>query len=238
LKDKRVRQAIMYALDRKFIVDTVWFGFGKPATGPIVSTSPFYTTEGVPQYPFDPAKANKILDEAGLKRGADNLRFKLTQEYPPGPETARQAEYMKQALGRVGIDLELRSVDLATFIRKIYGEYDFNLSQNYLYTLPDPTLGVERLYVTSNIKKGTPFANAAGYSNPELDSVFEAARTENDLAKRKALFATAQRIIQEDLPVLNLFELKLATLASAKLMNHTITADGPYASFKDVYFQK
>jgi peptide/nickel transport system substrate-binding protein len=237
LKDKRVRQAMLHALDRKFIADNIWFGYAKPATGPIASSSPFYTREGVPQYPHDVARANKILDDAGFKRGAGNMRFKVSLTFPPvQPEIPRTAEYIKQALGRVGIDVELQNIDLATFIRQVYA-WDFALTQNYLYLLPDPTLGVQRLYVSSNIKKGTPFANAAGYENKDVDAAFTAAQTENDFAKRKELFARAQRIIQEDLPAFNLLELTFTTLFNAKLVNHTLGADGPYGSFKDTYLQ-
>ncbi|HYB44068.1 MAG TPA: ABC transporter substrate-binding protein, partial [Candidatus Methylomirabilis sp.] len=235
LKDGRVRHAILHALDRKFIADNLWFGFAKPATGPIASSSPFYTTQGVPQYPYDVARANTILDEAGYKRGAGNMRFKITLTFAPiQPEVPRTAEYIKQALARVGIDVDLQNLDLATFIRQVYN-WEFELTQNYLYLLPDPTLGVQRLYVGSNIKKGTPFANAAGYENKEVDAVFAAAQTENDAAKRKELFARAQRLIQEDLPALNLLELSFVTLYSTKLFNHTMGADGPYGSFKDTY---
>jgi peptide/nickel transport system substrate-binding protein len=237
LKDKRVRHAMLHALDRKFIADNIWFGFAKPATGPIVSSSPFYTTQGVPQYPYDVAKANTILDEAGLKRGAGNMRFKVGLTFPPvQPEVPRTAEYIKQALGRVGIDVELRNIDIATFIRQVYN-WEFDLTQNYLYLLPDPTLGVQRLYISANIKKGTPFANAAGYENKDVDAAFTAAQTENDQAKRKELFARAQRQIQEDLPALNLLELSFVTLYNSKLVNHTMGADGPYGSFRDTYFQ-
>jgi peptide/nickel transport system substrate-binding protein len=237
LKDKHVRQAIMHALDRKFIADNIWFGFAKPATGPIMSSSPFYTTQGVPQYPYDVARANKILDDAGYKRGAGNMRFKVSLTFPPvQPEIPRTAEYIKQALGRVGIDVELRNIDIATFIRQVYN-WEFELTQNYLYLLPDPILGVQRLYVSSNIKKGTPFANAAGYESKEVDAVFAAAQTENDLGKRKELFARAQRLIQEDLPAFNLMELSFVTLYNTKVVNHTLGADGPYGSFKDTYLQ-
>lgn len=235
VKDKRVRQAIMHALDRKFIADNLWFGFAKPATGPLVSTSPFYTTQGVPQYPYDVAKANSILDEAGLKRGAGNMRFKVSLTFPPvQPEIPRTAEYIKQALARVGIDVELKNIDLATFIRQVYN-WEFELTQNYLYLLPDPTLGVQRLYISGNIKKGTPFANAAGYENKEVDEAFAAAQTEINPAKRKDLFAKVQRIIQEDLPVFNLLELSFVTLYNTKLHNHTMGADGPYGSFRETY---
>ena len=204
---------------------------------PIASSSPFYTTQGVPQYPYDVARANAILDEAGYKRGAGNMRFKIALTFPPvQPEIPRTAEYIKQALARVGIDVELRNIDLATFIRQVYN-WEFELTQNYLYLLPDPTLGVQRLYISGNIKKGTPFANAAGYENKDVDAAFAAAQTENDLAKRKELFARAQRLIQEDLPAFNLFELSFVTLYNSKLVNHTMGADGPYGSFRDTYLQ-
>jgi len=152
------------------------------------------------------------------------------------PQLPRTAEYIKQALGRVGIETELRNIDLATFIRQVYN-WEFELTQNYLYLLPDPILGVQRLYVSSNIKKGTPFANAAGYESKEVDAAFAAAQTENDLARRREHFARVQRLIQEDLPAFNLLELSFVTLHSTKLVNHTMGADGPYGSFKDTYLQ-
>jgi len=165
------------------------------------------------------------------------MRFKVGLTFPPvQPEVPRTAEYIKQALARVGIDVELRNIDIATFIRQVYN-WEFDLTQNYLYLLPDPTLGVQRLYISGNIKKGTPFANAAGYENKDVDAAFTAAQTENDQAKRKELFARTQRQIQEDLPALNLLELSFVTLYNSKLVNHTMGADGPYGSFRDTYFQ-
>src|SRR4029077_3137566 len=155
---------------------------------------------------------------------------------PVQPEIPRTAEYIKQALARVGIDVELRNIDLATFIRQVYN-WEFELTQNYLYLLPAPTLGVQRLYISGNIKKGTPFAHAAGYEHKDVDAAFTAAQTENDQAKRKELFVRAQRQIQEDLPALNLLELSFVTLHNSKLMNHTMGADGPYGGFRDTSSQ-
>jgi peptide/nickel transport system substrate-binding protein len=236
LKDKRVRQAIMHALDRKFIIDTIWFGYGKVATGPVTSASPFYTTAGVPQYAYDVAKANKLLDDAGYKRGANNMRFKLTTEYPTiQAEIARTAEYMKQALGRIGIDLELRASDLATAIRRYYTDYDFNVTQNWLYSLPDPSAGVQRLYYGPNIRKGVAFANASGYSRPDLDKLWDEALVETDVAKRKVLMHKAQQIVQEDLPNLTIAEMQFLTVFNKRLRNHTTGADGAYSSLRDAY---
>lgn len=237
LKDKRVRQAIMHAIDRRFILQNIYFGYGKIATGPIPSTSPFYTQEGVPQYPFDIARANALLDEAGLKRGAGNVRFKLTHELIPSPEFSRTAEYIKQSLGRVGIEVEIRASDLGTLLRRVYTDYDFALDQNFLYMLPDPSAGVQRLYYGPNIRQGVAFANASGFSDPRLDKVWEDALVETDLGKRRALFADAQRTIQTELPILNLFEMAFTTVYNRRVHNHTIGADGAYGSFAELWVE-
>ena len=230
LKDKRVRQAIMYALDRKFILDNILFGYGKIATGPLTSDSPYYTTDGVPMYGQDQKKANDLLDQAGFPRKGSAPRFKLTTELTPSPEFSRMAEYLKQSLARIGIEVEIRSSDSPTFLRRVYTDYDFNLSINFLFMFADPSAGVQRLYHGPNIRKGVTFANASGYSNPDLDKVWEQAREENDLAKRKALFAQAQKTVAEDLPILNLFEFSFTTVYNKKLRNPTVGPDGAYGN--------
>lgn len=234
LKDVRVRQAMMHGIDRNFLVNAIWFGYGKPATGPIPSTVADYYSADVATYPFDVAKANKILDDAGYKRGANNMRFKLVENYPVLSEVPRTAEYFRQAMARIGIEIELRSLDLGSFIRNIYTNYDFDVTNNYIYMLSDPTVGIQRLYWSENIKKGVPFANVVGYSNPEVDRALVAAQTENDVSRRKELFKIFQQKVQEDLPILNLFELKLTTLYNRRVRNHLSGPDAPYASYADV----
>jgi peptide/nickel transport system substrate-binding protein len=162
LKDKRVRQAMLHALDRKFVSDNLWFGFAKPATGPIASSSPFYTTQGVPQYPYDVARANAILDEAGYKRGAGNMRFKVALTFRRCSPRSPTAEYIKQALARVGIDVELRNIDLHVHPPGL--QLGVRADPELLYLLPDPSLRAAALHQQQH-QKGTPFANAAGYEN-------------------------------------------------------------------------
>ena len=235
LKDVRVRQAMMHAIDRQFIVDNIWFGYGKVATGPVPSSASQFYSADVPRYPFDVAKANSILDEAGYKPGANGMRFKIVQNYPVLSEVPRTAEYLKQAMAKAGIEVELKSLDLGAFIRDVYTNYDFGFTNNYIYMLSDPTIGVQRLYWSENIKKGVPFANVAGYSNPDVDRALVAAQNEPDLAKRQAEFKEFQQLIQRDLPLLNLFELRLTTLYNKHVRNHAIGPDAPYASFADAY---
>ena len=88
------------------------------------------------------------------------------------PESPRTAEYIKQALARVGIDVELRNIDLGSFIRAGL-QLQLRADPELHVLLPDPTLGVQRLYMSGNIKKGMPFANAAGYENKEVDEAFD-----------------------------------------------------------------
>src|ERR1700754_4588674 len=78
LSDRPGRAAPASAINRDLLTKTVWFGFGKPATGPIPSVvKAWYTTDGVPAYPYDPKKAEALLDAAGLKRGGDGKSFRM-----------------------------------------------------------------------------------------------------------------------------------------------------------------
>ncbi len=239
LSNVKVRQALAHAINRDFIVDTVWYGYGKVATGPIPSTHKSLYSGETTQYAYDPEQANKLLDEAGFPRKDNGSRFGLSIDFSPYADTVpRTAEYIKQALRRVGIDLTLRSQDIPTMLRRVFTEYDYGMHMNFYYALPDPVLGVQRLYWGKNIKKGVPFANAHGYNNPEMDALLEAAQVENDAAKRKALYAEMQEIAQRDMPVLDLFEMQFVTLAAPNLQGHTTGSEGPYGTWAELRFEK
>jgi peptide/nickel transport system substrate-binding protein len=235
LADRRVRQALSHAINRDFILENVWFGFGTKSTGPVPPTLKAFYTADVPTYAYDPKKAEQLLDEAGYKRGPDGVRFKMVHDYLPfGQDFVRTAEVLKQNFKAVGIDLEIRAQDTPAFLRRVYTDNDFDMTSNTLSALPDPTLGVQRVYWSKNIVKGVPFSNGSGYSNPEMDRVLEAAQSERDPAKRRELFVTMQKIAQTDLPVLDVFVLNFVTVYNKKLKNHTLQADG-YTNFADAY---
>ena len=145
---------------------------------------------------------------------------------------------MKQQLAKVGIEVEIRSQDVAGFVKRVYSDYDFDMTNNHLSALSDPVLGVQRLYWSKNIAKGIPFSNATGYSNPEVDRILEAAQVEPDDAKRVALFRDFQRIAQRDVPVLDLFDMRPATITAKRVRNHTLRGDAPMSSYADVFLQK
>lgn len=240
LSDVRVRRAIAHAIDRKRFTQIVWMGFGKPANSPIPSSVTTFHATDIPAYEFDPEKAKKLLDEAGLKPGAGGMRFKMTHDFIPlGSDYQRTGEFIKQQLARVGIDVELRSQDLPSFFRRVYTDYDFDTTSLYYGAFADPTQGLQRLYWSKSIQKGVVYTNATDYRSPEMDRIIESAQNEIDPAKRKALYLEMQRLAMTDLPVIPLMETRFATVSSSRLKNHTISADGVIGgNFADAYFEK
>jgi peptide/nickel transport system substrate-binding protein len=240
LDNVKVRQAISYAIDRQFIIDNIWFGYGKPATGPMSSNYAalgLYNADVKKYQVKDGAKiANQLLDEAGFKRDAGGVRFKITHDILPyGDEWKRLGEYIKQALGEVGIDVTLRNEDVPTFLKRVFADYEFDLDSDFYYNLADPVIGVHRQYATDQIRKGTVFVNNAQYSNPKVDELFKAATVENDPAKRGQQYKEAQKLIVEDAVHVWVHEMQFANVYNKKFKNLVTTPLGVYSSFADAY---
>jgi len=154
---------------------------------------------------------------------------------PYGEDWRRAGEYLKQAMGDIGIDLELRYEDVPTWLKRVYHNYDFEMNVNYFYQLPDPVLGVHRHYGTDQIRKGTHFVNSSRYSNPKLDALLDSGAGEPDAAKRTAKYKEIQQILAEDMPVVNLFELEFLVVYNTKLKGVYDSAMGAYGSFREGY---
>ena len=238
-----IRQAISTALDRKFLIDNIWFGYGKPATSALSSNyaATGLYAEGMPNYPAtgDAATAKKILDDAGIMPDADGVRAKAVLDLIPyGEDWRRAGEYMKQALGDIGIKLELRYEDVPTWLKRVYSDYDFRMNVNYFYQLPDPVLGVHRHYGTDQIRQGTHFVNSSRYSNPALDKLLANGAKEADAAKRSEMYREIQEILARDMPVVNLHEMNFLTVYNAKLKDHDVSGFGAYGSFDRAWFDE
>ena len=187
LSRKEVRQAIALSIDRELITRNK-LGFCKPA-GSLLSPK-LHESHGT-TFAYDPARAEAILDKAGLKRphpGAPRfeLHFRST---PEGGETVLMLQDM---LERVGIHIIIDMVEPAVFsasVRK--GAYQ--LYQSRWIGVADASI----LYRT--LRSGQP-DNRAGYSNPEMDKLLDAAVTETDLERRLPFVQKAQTLMAEDLP--------------------------------------
>ncbi len=235
LDDVRVRQAIAYAIDREFITKKLHAGLTKVATGPIAPGSPFYSADVEP-YKLNLDKANKLLDEAGLKRGADGMRFALTLDIQPGsPDNyANIAEYLKPQLKKVGINITLRlSPDFSTWAKRV-GGHDFEASMDASFNYGDPVIGVHRTYLSSNIKPGVVWSNTQSYVSPKVDDLLARATTEKNLDKRKTLYAEFQRTVVSDAPVTYTHVWSVVTAADKSLKNLPIGIWGTLAPYDEV----
>lgn len=235
--DAAIRKAISLTLDRNFLIENIWFGYGKPASSALstnFSATGLYKPE--PEaYPESPKieEAIALLDEAGITPDADGVRARASLDLIPyGEDWRRAGEYMKQALAPIGIELELRYEDVPTWLNRVYANYDFEINVNYFYQLPDPVLGVHRHYGTDQIRQGTHFVNSSRYSNPELDVLLASGAQEADAEKRSEIYGEIQGILAEDLPVVNLFEMQFLTVYNEKLKDHATSALGAYGPFE------
>lgn len=206
LADKRVRQAINFALDKNSFVGTILGNVHKRATGPIASASPFYTAD-VERYELNPAKAGKLLDAAGLKPGANGMRLALEIDAIPGsPDMKAAQEYFKAALAKVGIDVNVRlSPDFPTWARRV-ASLQFEATFDTVWNWGDPVIGVHRTWLSSNIRPGVIWSNTQSYSNPRVDELLAAAGQEMNPDRRKALYTEMQKIVVDDCPVAFLYE--------------------------------
>ena len=139
----------------------------------------------VDKYEHNVALANKILDDAGYKRGSDGARFHL--KFVHAASYAKAAEVLRDQLRQAGIAVDLQMMDFAAAVDVVYIKKDFDLGLRLISKNgPDPVIGVKRTVVSSNIAP-VPFSNGAGYRNPRVDDLFTLAASELDRQKTRRL---------------------------------------------------
>lgn len=229
LKDVRVRQALYYALDMDYIADKSLFGAGRPAHS-FVSSNLAWAYDAKPfVYKRDVARANKMLDDAGYRRGADGTRFKINVMWAAGRAyDGKAAELVRDQLRDVGVNVEVVTYDRPTFIDKVFAKWEFDSAMQLISTGPDPAISVVTRYHTKQINRA-PFTNAMGYSNPELDKIFDADASELDKKKRSEYWHKAQAILMRELPGIPVFQFPDGHLVNARL-ERVVT--GPYGYFQ------
>ena len=236
--DVRVRKAIAHTVDKNFIAKSLMGGYAQPADGPLVPSSPFATTDLV-RYPLDLKKAAALLDEAGYKVGENGERFKMTIDYFPGFDDQQKtvAEYLRTQLKKVGIAAEVRtSADFPAWSKRI-GARDFDVTMDAVFNWADPVIGVHRTYLSTNIKP-IVWTNTQDYRNPQVDELLNTAGGILDPTKRKAYYATFQKIVTDDLPIHFITVMSLHTAASKKVGNVPTTIWGPMSPYDEVYLKQ
>lgn len=216
-QDPRLRRALGLALDREQFLERVLFGQGKVAEAPISSGIPFAYApdlEGMPQ--FDRAAAQELLDEAGWKRTGDGTRTAqgvkgvpdgtpLAFRFTHFPTFSAYAQLLRAQLSEVGADVTLVPLEPPVFADTVFKARDFDTNIISFCNGLDPEIGVKRMYVTSNIGP-IPFSNSSAYRNPQVDQLFDQARSTVDPAARTAVYRDLQEELVKDLPYLWLVE--------------------------------
>ncbi|CAM3666104.1 ABC transporter substrate-binding protein [Polaromonas hydrogenivorans] len=211
-QDVRMRQAIELAVDRDALSKVVWQGYAPAATGPFPSQVPFYS-KAVVQPKRDKAKAAKLLQELGYKGQTIRLLG-----LPFGETWNRSAELVRQNLLEAGFKVELVATDLAGSVSK-QSNWDFDLAFTYMFQYGDPALGISRNYVSSEIKKGSPFNNVGGYQSAKADALFFRGSREADPQKRAEAYAEVQKTLIDDVAAVWLLELNFPTVYRSKITN-------------------
>jgi len=223
LRDARVRQAIAYAIDRRPLIQYLWRDQVRPANS-VLPPNSWAFTDDVQKYPYDPERARTLLDEAGFKP-VNGVRFHLTFKTSTEESPRLIAAALQQQLREVGIALDIRTYEFATFLA------DVTKGAFQLYTLRliggnnDPDIFE---YVFDSDHMPPKGQNRGFYSNPKLDALIAAGRKETDQQKRKVIYAQVQQILAEDLPYLNLWYLDNVLVHTTRVSNLPLNPSGNY----------
>jgi peptide/nickel transport system substrate-binding protein len=223
LGDARVRQAISCAIDRKLIIQTLMGNHARPALSLLPPSHWAFSDDG-PRFDYDPARAARLLDEAGHPRGGDGVRFHLTMKTSNDEGTRLLAAVLQQQLAAVGIALDLRSFEYATFYS------DVTRGAFQMYSLR--WIGIEQpdifSYAFSTARFSPKGANRSHYSNARLDALLGEAEQSEDAAHRRADYAEVQQILARDLPAINLWYRDTVVVHNSRLTHVVPSPSGSY----------
>lgn len=210
--DVRVRQAVAYAIDRESIVQATSYGTATENQLAIPQESSWYWE--YEEYDYDPDQARELLAEAGV----DNLSmdFLASSDYP---QTITAAQIIADNLGDVGISVNILSPDFAAWLDdQNQGEFDI-LMMSWLGNV-DP----DDFYYSQHHSEGG--SNPQGYSNPEVDELLDAGRTETDEDTRRELYGRAATIIADEASYIYLYNPSVLQVWTPQLEGYQTRADG------------
>ena len=195
--DVRVRRALAMAIDRQAITDLAFNGFWKPAMHASVDAMGQWVNTAVSFPSYNPAAAEKLLDEAGLPRNAQGWRFSAKLTGPNYPDCMSINQVLSGELRKIGVNTTVESMDTATWFARI-GQKKFDINCFFTRYGPDPDAYREH-FATDGAR------NYMGFSNAEFDSLAAAGIQTADQAARKAIYDRMQAILVEQVPFVTLF---------------------------------
>ena len=227
LRDVRVRQAIACAIDRGPLLTYIWRGFAQPASSVLPILSWAYAPDAA-GFPYDPQRARQILDGAGYAlRGG--VRFHLTMKTSPEESTRLLAAVLQQQLREVGIALDIRTYEFATFLADVTSGAFQVYSLRWIGGNEDPDI-FDTVFHSRNFPPAG--RNRGFYSNPQVDRLIDEARRETDQGVRKRLYAEIQEILARDVPYVNLWYFDNVLVHTRRVRNVTLNPSGNYDFLK------
>ena len=202
-QDKRVRQALSYAINKQEIIDGVLLGLGEVATGPYKPDTWVYNPN-VKRYPYDPAKARKLLAEAGWRDtdgdgilDKDGKPFAFTIVTNQGNDLRVKAgEIIQRRFKEIGVDVKLRVIEWASFLKEFINPGNFDATILGWSGGPEP----DQYTIWSSTQTGPHQLNFIDFRNAEVDKLLEEGRRTFDRKKRKKIYDRFQEILAEEQP--------------------------------------
>jgi peptide/nickel transport system substrate-binding protein len=215
LSDVRVRQAFAHAIDRVRIVRDLLDGHARLADS-MLPEGHWAHAPDLPDYPYDPARARALLDEAGFRDpdgDGPGVRFSITYRTSQDAEANQRAEMIQQMLAEVGVEVEIRSTEFAVFYEDIQnGRFEvFSLRRG---GVSDPDF-----YYTIFHSDSIPPAgqNRGSWTNDRVDRLIMEGRSTFDRESRRQAYIELQEIAQQELPYISLYHLENVAIIDARL---------------------
>jgi peptide/nickel transport system substrate-binding protein len=218
--NKQFRQALYHALDRQTMVKQITLGVDSPPTSAIHHSIGWAQSPDVDLtklYPFDPAKANQLLDAAGFPKQSDGNRTRPLDLYVEigRPNFEAISQFVQQQWKAIGVPINLKPLDRQVMQDLVYIKRDFDVNLNELNSGGDPEIGTARLYSCSSIGP-QPLTNGAAYCNPEVDKLFGAGAEPSDPTQRGPSYAQVVKLLADDMPTLPLIDRQDHSVANTK----------------------
>jgi peptide/nickel transport system substrate-binding protein len=223
LKDVRVRQAIGYTIDRTPLIHYLLRDFARPADSVLPPESWAHDAD-VATYNRDPEKARQLLDAAGYP-AVNGVRFHLTMKTSTEESSRSMAAVFQQQLREIGIVLDIRSFEFATFFSDVtHGEFQV-YSLRWVGGNEDPEIFDYAFSSSRVIPNG---ANRQFYNNPRVDDLIQSAQAETNQNVRRQDYAQIQQILAEDLPYINLWYFDNVMVYSSRVRHLQLNPSGNY----------
>ena len=229
-KDVKVRQALMYGLNRAAVVDKVYGEYARVVNIPESNVSWAYDDTDVNKYEFNLDKAGQLLDEAGWKLNSDGKREKDGKVFTikftcmsPHPVTDIMVPVMKDDYAKLGIDVTVENLDWPTLYEKATNK---QLEAYFMAAglTPDPDTSQATVFKTNGPQ------NYYNYSNPEIDKLYDKGLAELTTETRKPVYKEIYKILNSDLPILYVYQRSDMWVANARINGYQIS------SFREFFY--